>query len=144
MKLLPPIVLDHDALVEHLSKVSGLQAAWLFGSRARGDARPTSDIDVGVLIAPEEVPAGLESFGLGESLTVALGLPSGAIDLLELRGTSPLIAHRVLIDGRLLLDGDPAARISFQEASLRRYVAARRLREEAATARATRLGTRSA
>lgn len=139
VKLLPPIDLDLEALVEQLWRMPGLQAAWLFGSRARGQARPTSDIDVGVLIASAEVPTGLAHFGLGADIASALGLPDGALDLLELRSTSPLIAHRVLVEGRLLVDADPTARVAFQERSLHRFLAARRLREEAAVARAARL-----
>jgi len=50
----------------------------LFGSRARGDARPDSDVDLLVTFEEGHVP-GLEFFGLAEDLEKLLGAP---VDLL--------------------------------------------------------------
>ena len=43
--------------LNHLARRYGIELIILFGSRARGDARPGSDLDVGVLFAPRRVPS---------------------------------------------------------------------------------------
>ena len=87
-------------------------AAYLFGSVARGTARPTSDVDVAVLLAadPPHTLDGLQ-FGLEGELERALGLP---VQLVVLNRAPSDLVHRVLRDGVLLLDRDPGARIRFE------------------------------
>ena len=97
----------------------GLVAAWLFGSRARGTARPGSDVDVALLYAsppdatlsalPERVAAAVEAAMRTEADLVVLN--HAAVDLV----------HRVLRDGVLLLDRRPSARIAFEVRSRREY-----------------------
>ena len=90
----------------------GAKAVYLFGSAARDEARPDSDVDVAILRggAPartlDELPLDLQA-----QLEALLGRP---VDLVTLDGASPDLAHRVLRDGRLLLDLDPPARIRFE------------------------------
>ncbi|HEU4370123.1 MAG TPA: nucleotidyltransferase domain-containing protein [Methylomirabilota bacterium] len=87
-------------------------AAYLFGSVARGTSRATSDVDVGVLLARPpaatfaDLPLDLEA-----ELERLLGVPTQVI-LLD-RAPADL-AHRVLRDGRLLVDRNPSARIAFE------------------------------
>jgi predicted nucleotidyltransferase len=108
-------------------------AAWLFGSRARGDASPLSDVDVAVLFGR---PRPTTLLALPTRLHGALERTSGAgVDLIILDGADPDLIHRVLRDGVLLVDNDRAARIAFEvrsrnlwfdlEPVRRRYRAAR-------------------
>jgi uncharacterized protein len=53
----------------------------LFGSRAKGTARPDSDIDLLVTFAPNYIP-GLEFFGMSEEFAALFGHP---VDLLTRR-----------------------------------------------------------
>lgn len=76
----------------------GARFALVHGSRARGDARPDSDLDVAAWWG-EDPPASFEVL-----------LPAG-VDLLVL-DTAPLeLAGRVAVDGVLLFDDDPPARV---------------------------------
>jgi len=90
----------------------GLAAAYLFGSWARGTARPDSDVDVGVLYV-DVPPPGLEglAFHLEADLDRLLGRP---VHLLVLNHASVDLAQRVLRDGCLLLDSDRSRRIRFE------------------------------
>jgi uncharacterized protein len=90
----------------------GAIAAYLFGSTARDDARPGSDVDVGVLFG-EDPPATLEApqFVIEGHLEHLLGLP---VQVVALNRAPADLVHRVLRDGRIVLDRDPPARIRFE------------------------------
>lgn len=90
----------------------GAVAVYLFGSVARDDARPGSDVDVGVLFG-EDPPATLEApqFAIEVRLEQLLGLP---VQVVALNRAPADLVHRVLLDGRIVLDRDPPARIRFE------------------------------
>ena len=46
-----PTELNIDTLVAYLAAQPDVLAAYLFGSYARGDARPDSDVDLAVLLS---------------------------------------------------------------------------------------------
>jgi hypothetical protein len=85
---------------------------YLFGSVARGDAGPDSDVDVGVLFSVEPAPT-LEApqFSLEAEMERTLRRP---VQVVALNRASADLVHRVLRDGKLILDRDPAARIRFE------------------------------
>jgi predicted nucleotidyltransferase len=97
----------------------GSLAVYLFGSVARGEANPGSDVDVGVLFATEP-PATLDApqFALEGELESVLG---GPVQIVALNRAPADLVHRVLRDGRLVLDRDPAARIRFEVRSRNEY-----------------------
>ena len=86
--------------------------AYLYGSRARGDARPTSDADVAVLFDREQSATldGLR-FDLASMLENKLHTP---VDLLVLNAAPVDLVHRVLRDGIVVFERDRAARIRFE------------------------------
>lgn len=91
---------------------TGVVAIYLFGSVARGSASAASDIDLGVLMADRpastldgrllDFEAALER-ELGRSVQIAI-----------LNDAPPDLAHRVLRDGRILLERDRSARLGFE------------------------------
>lgn len=86
----------------------GIAAAFLFGSVARGTARPDSDVDIGVLYSGEP-PRGLDAFRLEGEIENLIGLPTQVVTL---DTAPPDLVHRVL-RGRLLVDRDPSRRVRF-------------------------------
>jgi len=89
-----------------------LLAAYLFGSVARGEDSSSSDIDVGILLRTTRSGKLNDlRFALEADLERALGRRTQVIILND---APPDLVHRVLYDGRLLLDRDPAARIRFE------------------------------
>ncbi|HUL78794.1 MAG TPA: nucleotidyltransferase domain-containing protein [Vicinamibacteria bacterium] len=90
----------------------GALAVYLFGSIARGEARPDSDVDVGVLFSVDP-PAALTApqFAIEAALERLLGR---SVQVVSLNRASADLVHRVLRDGRLIIDRDPAARIRFE------------------------------
>jgi predicted nucleotidyltransferase len=94
-------------------------AAYLFGSVARGEARTDSDVDVGVLFASDP-PSTLSApqFAIEVALERLLGCP---VQIVALNRASADLVHRVLRDGRLVLDRDRVARIRFEVQSRNEY-----------------------
>lgn len=87
-------------------------AVYLFGSVARGAATARSDVDVGVLLRSEPPPI-LE--GLLLDLEAELEREVGRPVQLAVLNTAPCdLIHRVLRDGRLVIDRDRSTRIRFE------------------------------
>lgn len=94
-------------------------AVYLYGSRARGEASPGSDIDLGVLL--EGVPPSrLRSTArtIESAIEKAVRIP---VEAVVLNTASPDLVHRVLRDGVLVLDRDRAARIRFEVQARNEY-----------------------
>ena len=97
----------------------GVVAAYLFGSFARGTGRPDSDVDIAVLYAKPPAPT-LEAqpFRLEGDLERAIGQPVQVVNL----HSAPIdLVHRVLRDGKVLLDRDRRSRIAFEVRTRNEY-----------------------
>ena len=97
----------------------GAVAVYLFGSVARGEAGLKSDVDVGILFA-EDPPAtlGAPQFAIEAALERRLGSP---VQVVALNRAPADLVHRVLRDGRLVLDRNRVARIRFEVRSRNEY-----------------------
>jgi len=122
-----------QSIVDHFRSRADIAAVYLFGSTARGTARADSDVDVAVLFhSPPPRTLGGPRLSIEGELERTLGAP---VDLVVLNDAPVDLRIRVLRDGRLLVDGDPSARIAFEvrtrseafdlEPVLTRYRAAR-------------------
>lgn len=99
-----------------------LQAIYRFGSTAAGTDGPGSDLDLAVL-GPRPLPP-MMRFDLQEQLAAVV---RRAVDLVDLRAASPVMAMQVLAAGELLDDSAPEARGLFEDRAYGTYA---RLNEE--------------
>ena len=108
--------MDMDLLTEAVARGLGadpnVAAVYLFGSQARGTARATSDVDLGVvyLVPPPRTLLG-QPFDVEDALTAELGRPAQVVVLNDAPAD---LVHRVLRDGVLLFEGDRAVRVAFE------------------------------
>jgi predicted nucleotidyltransferase len=93
--------------------------AYLFGSQARGDAQPHSDIDVAVYLDPARAAGYRVEDALAADLMAAVG--SSRLDLVVLNRAPPVLYHRVLRDGIRLLARDLRATTVREGRALSRY-----------------------
>ena len=103
----------------------------LFGSRAKGYARPDSDWDVAV-VADHELTLD-ERSAYAEEAARILGTNEDKIDIADMYGASPLLQQFVAKEGNLLR-GDQFLFIRFKVLAWKRYLDTaklRRLRSEA-------------
>ena len=103
-------------------RLPGLAAVYLFGSQAREDAGPGSDIDLAVLTLGSLDP--VERWKLQEDLAAQA---HRNVDLVDLRLASTVMRVQVLRDSCLLADVQPVARAAFEANALSAYA---RLNEE--------------
>lgn len=102
--------------------LADLVSVYRFGSSAHGTTHRASDADL-ALLARRRLDPGLR-FDLQERLAGVLGHD---VDLIDLVAASTVMAMQVVATGRLLYDGDPAARGDFEDRTFSSYA---RLNEE--------------
>jgi predicted nucleotidyltransferase len=93
-----PIGVDEGKLAE-ICRRYGVRELAVFGSVARGEMRPGSDIDLLVEFLPEAEPGLLDHAGLMLDLSDLLGRK---VDLVSKKGLKPLIRDSVIQDARRL------------------------------------------
>ena len=111
--------IEQSVTEELASADDRLVAAYLFGSVARGTDSSNSDIDVGILL--RTAPSGELNdlrFELEGHLERVLGRRTQVVIL---NNAPPDLLHRVLRDGRLLVERDRAARIRFEVRARNEY-----------------------
>ena len=97
-------------LQDYLAARPDIEAAWLFGSRATGRARPDSDVDVAVLFPPGLTPldAAIRRGRLVDDLQGLLHLP---VDVVDIERIAPVTFAVMFRDAQLLVDHNPGRRL---------------------------------
>lgn len=96
-------------VAEALGSEPDVLDAYLFGSRARGDDREESDVDVAVFLDPQLSPALRFARRIELATNVMGALQRSDLDLVVLNDVTPLLYHRVLRDGIRVIARDPVA-----------------------------------
>ena len=97
-------------------------AIYVYGSFARGDESSASDVDLAVLLPPEE--------GIADLLSIVSEVATHVhreVDLVDLRRVSDVLRREVLTDGRTLYVSRPDRVLEWEGTALSRY---QRYREE--------------
>jgi predicted nucleotidyltransferase len=116
----PPSVDEvRRVVMPRLLAASDVVAAWVFGSVARGEANPGSDVDVAIF-TNSRAPQSLADLHLDLQADLA-ALLGREVDLVVVDHAPVDLVHRVLRDGVLFIDRDPAARVAFEVATRSRY-----------------------
>jgi uncharacterized protein len=113
-------VMQLEALIgARLGADANVAAAYLFGSRARGTPHVGSDVDVGVLYRSTP-PATLfgQPFELQAELSSELGLP---VEIVVMNAAPVDLVHRILRDGRIIVENDRSQRIAFEVKARNEY-----------------------
>jgi predicted nucleotidyltransferase len=100
-------------------QLPGLAAVYLFGNIAREEGRADSDVDVAVLfLSPPAKTIAHPSVSLSVDLEGRMQRP---VQVVVLNEAAPDLVHRVLRDGRLVLDNNPSIRIQFEVRARNQY-----------------------
>ena len=127
LQLLPEDVAERiEKLPVQLADVKGLAALWLFGSWARGEATPVSDVDLAYLPAADG-----DGFDAGLYRVVTEVLGTDEVTLADIRTLPATVAWQVVAEGRLLVLRDPDRVARWVEELLQRAPELFRLRAEA-------------
>jgi predicted nucleotidyltransferase len=105
------------AVADTVARDQNVLAAWVFGSPARGVERPSSDLDVALLLAP-----GVEREVLSR-LSGALSRDLGIeVDLVDLAKSTPVLGFEVVTGGHRVFARDALAADEAEERCLRAYL----------------------
>ena len=88
--------------------------AYLFGSQARGTARPDSDIDVAVLLDESMPPARQCDVALDAARGLAVESGLGGIEVVVLNSAPLPLRGRILVDRQIVFCRDEARRVDYE------------------------------
>ncbi|GAC1538023.1 MAG: nucleotidyltransferase domain-containing protein [Polyangiales bacterium] len=117
---------DREQILERvgaaLERRGDVLEGYVFGSVARDDAQPHSDVDVAVFLDPSK-PATSGSFGVDAEIATDLieALGRNDVDVVLLAKASPLLYHRVLRDGVRVFSRDLVATTTREGRALSRW-----------------------
>jgi predicted nucleotidyltransferase len=101
-----------------------IAAAYQFGSTARGQEGPLSDMDIAILVDDKRVPSAFDLLRiellLAYELQKQLIIPE--VDLITLNHQRLPLQYAVLRTGRLIYEADPKYRIRFTQKVIQDYL----------------------
>jgi predicted nucleotidyltransferase len=99
-----------------LAALPDVWAVYVFGSFARGEEWPESDVDIAVLLPPtRRIPDVLQLMGsLSESI-------DRDVDVVDLRRVGDVLRREVLESGRTLFESDPVKVLAWEASAMSRY-----------------------
>ncbi|MFW6101104.1 MAG: type VII toxin-antitoxin system MntA family adenylyltransferase antitoxin [Bacteroidota bacterium] len=120
---LPDHILDKiPGLVERLKKEKDLEAFYIYGSGARNELKPLSDLDFAILLDMSSIQKELFRRELDYRVYITDYLHSEEFDLILLNRAPLRFAHSVLREGKLLYCKNTTAVINFSEYINKHYL----------------------
>lgn len=105
------------------------QAIYLYGSFARGEQWPDSDIDLAVLL-PRELARAIGNLTMSQTQIDLASVAHREIDLVNVRLVSPLLQTQATGHGQLIYEGDTNARMEFEMLALSMFQDVNQMRGE--------------
>lgn len=109
-----------ERILEYFSRREEVIAVFIFGSFDTPRERPDSDIDIGVLVMPDDSGRNWEQLK-GEYYAASPGFSLRPVDIVILNVAPSLLKWQVLKTGRIVLDKDPLARKRFAARAVLEY-----------------------
>ena len=113
--------------------------AYLFGSHARGRPTPISDVDFAVLLSDAMPREGFLDYQIAMTRELTRIFRSDEVQVVILNRAPPLLAYKVILEGRLLVCRDQVVRMRFQVDVTRRYLDTKPMRRVQFEAMARRI-----
>ena len=107
----------HTHRVSQLFAAHGVALAYLYGSQARGESGPLSDVDIAVLFTGNLSKQARFQHVLALCYELGVVLQRDDVQVVDLQEASPLLRHRIYYDGHLLYCPDDVVRVRFEIAS---------------------------
>jgi len=107
-----------DTVGEVVGRVPGVLFAYLFGSAALEQMRPSSDVDLAVYLDPST--DALEA-RLAVAAVASKHLGMDQVDVVVLNAAPLALAGRVLATRRVIVDGNPFARQRYESVIIRAF-----------------------
>jgi uncharacterized protein YutE (UPF0331/DUF86 family) len=122
LQLLPPDIGERlKTLPDRAPGIAGLNALWLFGSFARGEATPISDVDVAFLADKALQGEALEDFETELYSTISRILHTDEFTFVNLRRAPAALAWLVAVEGCLLFCRDEEECDSVRASAFQRF-----------------------
>jgi len=118
-----------NILKKYFANKPEVTIAYLFGSCARDERQPFSDIDIAVFVNKEPPKEEILKYRVGLTADLISLLKSNRVDVVCLNSAPPLLTHRVIRDGIIICNKDEKVKVSFEVRSLQRYIDTKPLRE---------------
>lgn len=111
---------------EILAKQPDVLAVYLFGSAARGQAHPKSDLDIGVVVSSAK---GIDYGKLSVSLDQAVAGREVDLRIVTLKDTSPVFLYNLIKENLCLYARSDGERVRFETGALRQFYDSAKIRE---------------
>lgn len=115
------MVMDLDKL-QRVCFQEGVLAAYLFGSRARGEERDDSDVDLALVFPENDRRYNDLSFIMTLTDLFEKVVPGQRLDLVFLQKSGLQLQYSVLKEGKLLFCADDEARTDYEDRVMRDYL----------------------
>lgn len=112
--------IDKQSFQEYFRQQNDVIVAYLFGSVARGQTTPMSDLDIAVLLDTSADPQAMLTRQI-TLLTELAQLAELEVQLTLLNDAPPLLAYQVIREGILLHERSQTERVVFQVKTMKGY-----------------------